>query len=382
MERKRKRKPLRVLPAGISAICRVGDDGVEISNLTPAEKLSGSELFPVVQSNETRHATIEQIRDLIPSGIDGQSAYQFWVDAQPDETDTSEAAYIAFQKGKEGTDGKDGDAGDPGKSAYVIWAAAQPGGADTSEKAYLEFQQGKPGETGKDGDTGASAYDVWAAAQPEGADTSETAYLAYMQGKPGKDGEGGDDGKSAFQIWLDAGHEGTEEDFLEWLKGNASVVLDPADRNIIKQNRDGLFVNGAHPVIPKVSTASLTDLLDKSTLLPGGAERYTFELTLNNPVGMTALGGVGLYSLLRFKPENYYFDVNDKYISYQIFETHLKFTATTATVTFAVIMSGPPKRVFNLEDGQEVILEPNAILPFRVVIQMVVGTTLTQNGMD
>ena len=38
-------------------------------------------------------------------------------------------------------------------------------------------------------------------------------------GANGKNGTNGQDGKSAYQIWLDNGHSGTEQDFLNWLKG-------------------------------------------------------------------------------------------------------------------------------------------------------------------
>ena len=38
-------------------------------------------------------------------------------------------------------------------------------------------------------------------------------------GANGANGTNGQDGKSAYQIWLDNGHSGTEQDFLNWLKG-------------------------------------------------------------------------------------------------------------------------------------------------------------------
>lgn len=39
-------------------------------------------------------------------------------------------------------------------------------------------------------------------------------------GEPGKDGKDGKDGDSAYQVWLNAGHSGSEDDFLQWLKGD------------------------------------------------------------------------------------------------------------------------------------------------------------------
>ena len=44
-------------------------------------------------------------------------------------------------------------------------------------------------------------------------------------GPPGTPGAAGADGKSAYQIWIDAGHEGTEEEFLNWVAGQALLNL-------------------------------------------------------------------------------------------------------------------------------------------------------------
>ena len=38
-------------------------------------------------------------------------------------------------------------------------------------------------------------------------------------GADGKNGADGDDGLSAYQIWLQQGHSGSEDDFLNWLRG-------------------------------------------------------------------------------------------------------------------------------------------------------------------
>lgn len=59
---------------------------------------------------------------------------------------------------------------------------------------------------------GKSAYDIWLLAGNQG---TEEDFLEWLKGEDGAQGEAG---KSAYQIWLEAGHQGTEEDFLEWLK--------------------------------------------------------------------------------------------------------------------------------------------------------------------
>ena len=54
-------------------------------------------------------------------------------------------------------------------------------------------------------------------------------WLAIIKGEKGgisdkTDGDNtGATGKSAFEIWLDNGHTGTEQDFLNWLKGDSSA---------------------------------------------------------------------------------------------------------------------------------------------------------------
>ncbi|ELE1675532.1 prophage tail fiber N-terminal domain-containing protein [Salmonella enterica] len=59
--------------------------------------------------------------------------------------------------GPQGLKGDKGDKGDPGPSAYDVWRSQQPDGTDTSTTAYLAFQEGKkgePGANGKDGENG------------------------------------------------------------------------------------------------------------------------------------------------------------------------------------------------------------------------------------
>lgn len=469
---------------------KAGAVGVAISELPAAEELTGAERFPVVQGKETRGATVEQVKNLIPAGdagesayeiwakaqpegadsseaayleymqgkpgkdgengADGLSAYQIWAEAQEDGEDISEAAYMAFQEGKQGQDGKNGE---NGASAYDLWVKAQPEGADTSEEAFVDFMSGKPGKDGengadglsayqiwveaqgdaedtseaaylafqegkqgREGENGASAYDVWVMLQPEGADTSEEAFIDFISGKPGKDGENGDDGlsayqiwaglqeegadtsesayiafqagkkgdggASAYQIWLDVGNEGSEEDFLEWLKVTASVEIDPLASNIAKMNSNGLYVNGAHPVIPKMVSATLTGELYFHTDLPDGTDMFYQTINLDNPLGITQLGSVSLSTQFCFEPAYYYLDGNNAHVPYQIYPTEKKISSSTVELTFLVVMAATPKRAFKLVDHLEVQTAEGAKLPFKTAVQMLIGTTLSQNGME
>ena len=91
------------------------------------------------------------------------------------------------------------------------------------------------------GGNGLSAYEVWLNDGHTGSESDFLDWLKgedgytpvkgvdYFDGEPGKDGvagkdgvngQDGVDGKSAYEIWLNAGHSGSEDDFLQWLKGD------------------------------------------------------------------------------------------------------------------------------------------------------------------
>ncbi|PNF10556.1 hypothetical protein A6J71_10505 [Enterobacter cancerogenus] len=389
---------------------KAGTAGIAISELPPTENLTGKELFPVVQDKETRGATVEQIKKLIPAGDTGASAYEVWATAQPEGADKSEAAYLEYMKGKPG---KDGENGADGLSAYQIWVASQESGADTTEQAYLAFQEGKQGV---DGENGASAYDLWVKVQPEGADTSEDAFIVFMSGKPGKDGENGtdglsayqiwadaqegssdtseaaylqsmegkqgDNGLSAYQIWLNAGNEGTEDDFLEWLKVSASVDIDPLATNLVKANAAGLYVNGAHAVIPKFSSSTLTGLLDTYKSMADGTRVYTMTVSLSNPLKVTSVGGVSISRYIAMEPAYFYTDEKNEYINAQYFISATETTASAIKTTISVIMPARPYNSWNLSTLAQVASAEDGDLQCKVSMRMLVGTTLSQNGMS
>jgi hypothetical protein len=348
------------------------DIGVKISELPLIASLSGKEIFPVVVEKpggekETSGAPVGLIAELVPAGESGASAFDIWAKAQPEGSDLTEEAFLAYMAGKTGNDGVDG------LSAYEIWVAAQPENADTSEEAFIEFQKGK------DGADGLSAYQIWVSQQEEGVDISEDAYLKFQMGKSGKDGEAG---LSAYQIWLEAGHEGTEEDFLEWLKVSASVDIDPQATNIITNDSDGLYVNGAHPVIPKMVSTTLNDVLVNYKSLADGTRIYTLTAILQNPLEISALGGVGIYRYTVLEPKYFFTNDNGEYIPTQYFITEIETSPTLFEITIAVIMQDEPKKSWNLSTLEEVEGPESAGLQCKVLILMLAGTTLRQNGMN
>lgn len=89
-----------------------------------------------------------------------------------------------------------GGQGVDGKTPYIQDGYWYIDGVNTNVKA-----EGTDGKDGKDGAPGKDGKD----------------------GAPGKDGK---DGESVYEIWLKAGHTGSEDDFLQWLKGDTEPFGD------------------------------------------------------------------------------------------------------------------------------------------------------------
>ena len=89
---------------------------------------------------------------------------------------------------------------------YVVHAQAE-GLEPLSYEDWLATIKGEKGDKGDQGIQGDKG---------DKGDTGATG----LKGDKGDTGEQGADGKSAYQIWLEQGNEGTEEDFLNWLKGD------------------------------------------------------------------------------------------------------------------------------------------------------------------
>ena len=109
-------------------------------------------------------------------------------------------ALVACTKGDtgdRGANGTNGQDGIDGKSAYQIWLDNGHTGTEADFLTWLKGKDGTNGLNGKDGTNGKDGKD----------------------GTNGTNGQDGIDGKSAYQIWLDNGNTGTEADFLTWLKG-------------------------------------------------------------------------------------------------------------------------------------------------------------------
>ena len=119
-------------------------------------------------------------------------------------------------------------------NTYVAYAE-ENGEAPLS---YEEWLASVKGADGKDGINGINGKDGVSIVKIEKTDTSadnltDTYTITFSDDstfiftvKNGKDGKNGENGKSAYEIWINNGHTGTEQDFLEWLKGENGVGID------------------------------------------------------------------------------------------------------------------------------------------------------------
>lgn len=209
-------------------------------------------------------------------GTDGLSAYELWIEAgntgtaqdffdslmgAPGADGATGADGAPGADGADGAPGADGADGANGLSAYEIWINAGNEGSESDFLASLVGADGAEGATGADGADGAtgadglSAYEIWLAAGNTG---SEADFLASLigadgadgpegipgaqgeQGPAGPQGETGADGApglSAYEIWLGVGNEGTEEDFIAYLSGGQA--FSPSSHGVHDSETDG-----------------------------------------------------------------------------------------------------------------------------------------------
>lgn len=148
-----------------SQVKATSDEGLPVSGLPAAVDLTEADYFPVVQKitaggEETRRATMKQMKTLIPAGPKGEKG-----DAGPQgvkgEQGNAGAAGVKGDKGDIGPEGPKGDKGDTGDAG----------------------PQGEQGEKGDKGEIGPAG--------PVGKDGAD--------GSPGEKGEKGDAGERGLQ---------------------------------------------------------------------------------------------------------------------------------------------------------------------------------------
>lgn len=125
-----------------------------------------------------------------------------WVNGDFEKIGSTDIDLSSYATKKELTDAiaaielKEGPKGDNGISATHSWngTVLTVTSASGTSSAELKGQKGDKGDKGDQGEVG-------------------------PQGPQGDKGGTGETGKSAYEIWLDLGNTGTEDDFINWLKG-------------------------------------------------------------------------------------------------------------------------------------------------------------------
>ena len=123
--------------------------------------------------------------------------------------------------GKDGKDGTNGQDGIDGKSAYQIWLDNGNTGTQADFLNWLKGKDGTNGADGKDGTNGADGKDG-----TNGKD-----------GLNGKDGKDGANGKSAYELYKEKyGYSGTEE---EWFYDLVNGKLAVKEKHTVTFDSDG-----------------------------------------------------------------------------------------------------------------------------------------------
>ncbi|WP_151254165.1 hypothetical protein [Serratia plymuthica] len=166
--------------------------------------------------------------------------------------------------------------------------------------------------------------------------------------------------------------------------GGGDVVISPAKDNLLKKESDGLKVLASHPIIPKIYATSYST--NKSAMvkqsMPDGAVVYRGEFSVKNPLGITRLNNVSIYTMFTQESRYFYLGENNEFVSVQPCVSTKTITASTITGNIALIFSGDPFRAFDVYTGEEATSPVEGNAKISVGIYFMAGTTMSQNGFD
>lgn len=164
--------------------------------------------------------------------------------------------------------------------------------------------------------------------------------------------------------------------------GGTEVTVSPSANNILKSNNDGLFVDGTHPIIPKMDAKTLSGNMVVEKTLTGGAVICKTTVDVNNRLGVSQLSGVSIYSQCLLENKLVYLGEDGSIIDAYFYISNTKTTASTITHTIRVVLAKVPSKVIDITDLSETEVQyENGNLPVKIVIKHLAGTTLSQNGM-
>jgi len=249
-----------------------------------------------------------------------------------------------------------------GDSAYDIWLMA---GNIGDKNEFLASLKGKQGDKGDRGFIGSPGIDGKNGEQgeigPEGP-----------KGDKGDSGERGPQGEKG-----DAGPQGPKGDPGE----GGNLIISPAKDNLLKQEGDGLKVLASHPIIPKIYSTSYTT--SKSAMvrqsMPDGAVVYRGNFDIKNPLGISKLNNVGIFTAFSQQSGYFYLGKDNEFVSVLVHAMPKTTTASTITADLALVFSAEPYRAFDVYSGEEAVSNEEGDAKISVSIRLIAGTTMSQN---
>ncbi|CAI0869756.1 Collagen triple helix repeat (20 copies) [Serratia marcescens] len=248
-------------------------------------------------------------------------------------------------------------AGETRKADIEQITALIPAGTDGKDGAPGEV--GPQGEKGDKGDIGPTG--------PAGKDGAD--------GSPGEKGEKGDVGPQG-----EIGPQGPKGDPGE----GGNVTISPVKDNLLKQEGDGLKVLASHPIITKIYSTSYST--SKSAMvrqsMPDGAVVYRGTFSIKNPLGISRLNNVGIFTSFSQQSGYFYLGKDNEFVTVQVHAMPKTTTASTITADLALVFSAEPYRAFDVYSGEEQVSNEEGDAKISVSIRLVAGTTMGQNGFD
>ncbi|WP_179294819.1 hypothetical protein, partial [Escherichia coli] len=144
-----------------------------------------------------------------------------------------------------------------------------------------------------------------------------------------------------------------------------------------------LFVNGAHPLIPKMGVHNYTTTLNNFRSLPDGTRVYSLSIGVSNPLNTGVIGGYGIAIAPIIIPRYLYLDEQKKCIPAQYLMDSVTATASEIKIALKVVLTGKPQYavdVSDLETREEG--DGSGNIGCKLSIRILAGTTLRQNGIS
>ncbi|BDB47439.1 prophage tail fiber N-terminal domain-containing protein [Escherichia coli O9:H4] len=179
-------------------------------------------------------------------------------------------------------------------------------------------------------------------------------------------------------------HAEKAKKYAEEIKSQGEKANISADKkNILVRLGDGLFVNGAHPLIPKMGVHNYTTTLNNFRSLPDGTRVYSLSIGVSNPLNTGVIGGYGIAIAPIIIPRYLYLDEQKKCIPAQYLMDSVTATASEIKIALKVVLTGKPQYavdVSDLETREEG--DGSGNIGCKLSIRILAGTTLRQNGIS